>query len=113
MKRLELNPPLLILTMGYPGAGKTFFARQFSELHKLPCISEDRIRFELFENPQFNDDEQDIIGRVLDHALEQIMKTDSSVVCDGNFSDSSTRQRIENMSQANGYRLLVVCRLLL
>ncbi len=108
MNRLELNPPLLIMTMGYPGAGKTFFSRQFAELHKLPCLSEDRMRFELFENPQFNNDEQDIISRVFDHALEQVMKTGATVVCDGDFSGAKSRQRIEALAKSSGYRTLII-----
>lgn len=94
--------------MGYPGAGKTFFTRQFAESYKLPCISEDRIRFELFENPQFNEDEYDIIARMRDYNLEQLMKTGSTVVCDGNLTNQKRRKQLYALAKQYGYRTLIV-----
>lgn len=108
MKSLQLSPPLLIITMGYPGSGKSFFARQFAELYNLPRISEDRVRFELFENPQFNEDEADIISRVMRYMLEQAMQTESTIVCEGGFMSTKSRSDLSKLAAANGYRTLVV-----
>lgn len=108
MGKLELNPPLLIITMGYPGAGKTFFARQFAEKFDLPRISEERLRFELFENPQFNTDEDEIIGRILEYCLEQFMKAKETVICDGDFSSYRRRAEFIKLAQKNGYQTLTV-----
>jgi predicted kinase len=94
--------------MGYPGAGKTNFTRQFSEQYELPCVSEDRIRFELFENPQFTADEQDIIDRIVSYNAEQIMKSRVPLVCDGNYSTQSSRASLQNLAKNNGYRTLTV-----
>lgn len=108
MKHLQLSPPLLIITMGYPGSGKSFFARQFAELYNLPRVSEDRIRFELFEKPFFNDDEADIIHRISTYMLEQLMQTERTIVCEGSFLTIKERKIMENLAVKNGYRLLVV-----
>jgi predicted kinase len=108
MEKLTLNPPILIMTMGYPGAGKSFFSRQFSEAFKLPIVSEDRLRYDLFENPQFNDDESEIITRMLTYTVSQIMKTGTSLLCDGDFSTKSARQQLYDLAKENGYRTLIV-----
>lgn len=108
MGKLALTPPLMLITMGYPGAGKTNFSRQFADQYELPCISEDRIRFELFEHPRFNADEQDIINRIHDYSIEQIMKTKTPLICDGNFATQSSRARLQTLAKANGYRTLIV-----
>lgn len=108
MKQLQLTPPLLIVTMGLPGAGKTFFARQFAEIHNLPRISEDVIRFELFEKPQFNDDEADILERMMHYSLEQLMQTGSTIVCEGSFLKTAERRRLYEIATKNNYRSLVV-----
>ena len=108
MGKLELKPPLLLITMGYPGSGKSFFARQFGEQYSLPVLSDERIRFELFENPQFNNDESDIVSRVFDYALEQLMRTGSSLVCDGSFLKLKDRQRIQDQAKKAGFRTLTV-----
>lgn len=108
MKHLQLTPPLLIVTMGFPGSGKTFFARQFADLHNLPRLSEDIIRFELFEDPQFNDDEADIIERMLYYGLDQLMKTEKTIICEGGFLKTAQRKRLYEIAAKNGYRTLIV-----
>lgn len=108
MKNLPLTPPLLIITMGYPGSGKSFFARQFAEAYNLPRVSEDRIRFELFENPLFNLDEADIIQRISSYMTEQLMQTKQTIVCEGSFLSIAERKNMEELARSNGYRMLVV-----
>ncbi len=94
--------------MGYPGSGKSYFARQFSELYKVARISEDRIRFELFEKPLFNEDELDIITRILQYTIEQIMHTEQTIICEGSFLKNSERKAMVDLARANGYRTLTV-----
>jgi len=94
--------------MGLPGSGKSFFARQFADLYSLPRVSEDRIRFELFEKPQFNEDEADIINRMSFYMLEQAMKTERTIVCEGSFLTAAERKAANELARMNGYRTLVV-----
>lgn len=108
MKQLQLTPPLLLVTMGYPGAGKTYFARQFSEQYEIARISEDRIRSELFEQPQFNGDESDIISRIMLYMVEQIMHTKQTLICEGGFMQQRQRKELEKIAKTNGYRTLFV-----
>ena len=99
MKHLELSPPLLIIVMGLPGSGKSFFGRQLAEEYALPRISEDVIRYELFEKPQFNNDEADIIERIFNYALSQVVVTGETVICEGSLAA---------IAKANGYKTLTV-----
>ncbi len=108
MKHLQLSPPLLIMTMGYPGAGKTFFARQFAELYGLTRISEDRIRFELFEKPRFSKDEFEIIGHVQEYMLEEVMQAEQVIVCDASFLSFKQREKYYELARKKGYRTLTV-----
>lgn len=94
--------------MGYPGAGKSFFARQFAELYKLARISEDRIRYELFEKPQFNNDELEIIQRVAEYMLEELMQTEQTIIYDGEFLQLKSRKQLVEFAKARGYRTLFV-----
>ena len=108
MKHLQLTPPLLIVTMGFPGSGKTFFARQFAELHELSRLSEDVLRFELFEQPLFNQDEADIIERILHYSLSELMKTERTIICEGGFLKTNERKHLYELAARKGYRTLVV-----
>ena len=103
-----MTPPLLILVIGYPGAGKTFFSRQLAEQYNLPRISEDAIRFELFEKPQFNAQEADIISRVQDITLQEVLKTERTVIVEGTNLRTSERNHIYSLAQSNGYRTITV-----
>lgn len=108
MKNLQLTPPLLLITMGYPGAGKTYFARQFSELYNIPRLSEDVLRYELFEKPLFNQDETEIIQRINNYSLTQLMKTRQTVICEGNFLSLAHRKSIYELATIHGYRTLTI-----
>lgn len=108
MKHLELSPPLLIIVMGLPGSGKSFFGRQFAEEYALPRISEDVIRYELFEKPQFNNDEADIIERIFNYALSQVVVTGETVICEGSYLKTKQRKNLATIAKTNGYKTLTV-----
>lgn len=97
-----------MIVMGYPGAGKTYFASQFAHKHDLPYVSEDRIRYELFEQPKFNFDEHDIIARIADYSLEQCLKTKYITIYDGFNLSLAARKRLFKLAYAYGYRTLTV-----
>lgn len=108
MRHLKLTPPLLIVTMGYPGSGKTFFSRQFAEQYGLPRISEDILRYELFEKPQYSLDESDIINRIFNYTLEEFLKSQQTIICDGLFLSKSDRVDLSKLAKRHGYRTLTV-----
>lgn len=108
MKQLQLTPPLLIITMGYPGSGKTFFARQFAEQYGLARVCEDVIRYELFEKPLYNSDESEIIGRIFRYMLSELLSTNQTVICDGLLLTKSERNEISKDAKSRGYRSLTV-----
>ncbi len=51
----------------FPGSGKTFFARQLAEHIQCAHVQSDRIRYELFEEPRF--DKQENQNRHKSHGL--------------------------------------------
>lgn len=108
MKQLQLTPPLLLLVMGYPGAGKTHFSRQFAEQYELPHISEDTIRFELFEQPQFSSEEIEIITRIRDYSIHELLKTGQTVLLEGAFLTSRSRNAVYQLARKSGYRVLTI-----
>ncbi len=94
--------------MGYPGSGKTFFSRQFAEQYGLPRISEDILRYELFEKPQYSLDESDIINRIFKYTLEEFLKSQQTIICDGLFLSKSDRLDLFKLAKQQGYRTLTV-----
>ena len=91
MSKVAPTKPLLIMLYGYPGAGKTFFARQLTEHFSAAHVHSERIRGELFDNPHYDKEENEVIAPKAE-ALEE------------EFSHASTRDELKQ--GAEGMRAL-------
>lgn len=108
MKALSLARPLFILVIGLPGAGKSFFARHFSDTFGAPLISSDELQFELFDPPKFTPNEHGLIKRLLERQILQLVKTRTSIMVDGICNTRPERQQLEQMAAKHGYGTLIV-----
>ena len=108
MKPLSLNTPHLIVMVGIPGAGKTFFAEHFSETFKAPYVNFERLRSELFNEPTYNAKEKAIISRVSNYLLDELFKTGQTIVLEVPSSTKAERQAITRRAKDNGYEPLIV-----
>lgn len=108
MKSLDVNKPHLIITVGIPGSGKSFFAEHFADTFKAPIISFDQLRNKLFIAPLFSDEESESINRTMDHMLDQVLKTGRTVVYDGKTGLRANRTRIAKKARDFGYEPLFI-----
>lgn len=108
MESLALTHPTLILIIGIPGAGKSFFAQKFSDMFGAPVVSIDRIRYELFAKPQYNADEDDLIGRLALYQIEELLKSKRSFVADGCGATKVERTQLAERAKQAGYDLLTI-----
>jgi predicted kinase len=92
MNKLELTKPTLILLYGFPGAGKTFLARQLCEDLHAAHVQADRIRYELFEEPRYDDQENEIVDHLMRYMTEEFLAAGLSVVYDMNSARLSQRR---------------------
>lgn len=108
MKPLSLNKPHLIIMVGIPGSGKSFFADNFSDSFKAPIISLDNVRQKLFATPKYDKAEDDIVNRVALYMLNEMLKTERTVIFDGNTSSRKDRDPIVKKAKSIGYEPLFV-----
>jgi len=94
--------------VGIPGSGKSFFAEHFAETFKAPIVSFDRLRQELFKSPTFNKSEDDIIGRIANYMLDEVLKTGRTVVYEGQTSLRTDRASIAKKTRDAGYEPMFV-----
>lgn len=106
MKQLTLNQPLILIVIGLPGAGKSFFARQFAETFGVACVSEDYLRSALFSSPQFSREENTIIENLQQYMLAEMVKTKRSFLLDGGCETRAQRLWVEKLAHQNGYNTL-------
>lgn len=108
MKSLNLAKPLVIMMVGLPGAGKSFFAKRFSETFGAPVVSYDRIRFELFSQPQYSSEENEIVNRLAEYQVEELTKTKRTFIVDGGCNAKTERLRLRDLTKDSEYETLVV-----
>ena len=84
MSKVEPTKPLLILLYGYPGAGKTYFARQLALQFQAAHVYGDRIRGDLFEHPRYDKEENDVVMQLMNYMTGEFISAGLSVIYDVN-----------------------------
>ncbi|HSW74738.1 MAG TPA: ATP-binding protein [Candidatus Saccharimonadales bacterium] len=108
MLKVTPNKPLLILLYGFPGAGKTYFARQLCEHLQAAHIQGDRIRGELFEKPQYDKEENQVITQLMDYMTGEFLNAGMSVVYDTNAMRLSQRRALREMARKTKAQTVLV-----
>lgn len=108
MKSLSLSKPHVIVMVGIPGSGKSFFAEHFAETFNAPLISYGQLRTELFDQPLYTDGETETIQRISDYVLDQLYKTNRTFIYEGAASSRTERQEITKKARSVGYEPLFI-----
>ncbi len=94
--------------VGIPSSGKSFFAEHFAETFKAPIVSYDIMRKEIFSNPSFSTDEDEIIRKVSNYVLSEFLKTKKTVIFEGETSLAKDRFEIAKGARTAGYEPLFI-----
>jgi predicted kinase len=108
MKSLSLSRPLVIMIIGLPGSGKSFFARQFADMFGAPLISTDFIRHALFPESKYTAEEDAYVNALTDNELTELLKTHKTIIIDGGMNNRTTRLTTERLAAKNGYGKLAI-----
>jgi predicted kinase len=101
-----MKKPTLLVTLGFPGSGKSYFSEKISKEKGFFHINSDIIRFTLFKNPSFTKEEHEGVFALMDLITENLLKSGISVIYDCNTNFRSDRKRLEKIakkSQANHF----------
>lgn len=99
MAKIVPTKPFLIMMYGFPGAGKTYFARQFSENVQAAHLQADRIRGELFEQPQYDKRENEIVEQLMNYMAEEFLTAGVSVIYDINAERAKQRYLLRTLAK--------------
>ncbi len=105
--KTSLKEPALILLYGFPGAGKTYFARNACQNLNAVHISDDRIRNKLFERPVYDRAENAIVTHLVDYLVEEFVKGGISVVLDVDARRTSYRKHFRDLAKSLKSQCLV------
>ncbi|HSX05509.1 MAG TPA: ATP-binding protein [Candidatus Saccharimonadales bacterium] len=108
MVKLIPLKPLLVLLYGFPGSGKTFFARQICETLAATHVQSDRIRAELFETPGYGKDENHVVISLMNYMTGEFLSAGVSVVYDVNALRANQRRALRNMATKMGAETVLI-----
>jgi shikimate kinase len=100
MKSLQVDKPHMLVVVGLPGAGKTFFAKQFSSTFNAPYVDYDHYRH-LINNDELGD-------KITGEMLAQLMLTRQTIVLEGLGSQRAERKDFTLFARKNGYEVLYI-----
>ncbi len=93
---------------GFPGSGKTYFARQFADDIGAVHLQSDRVRYELFEDPRYDKQENEIVSHLMQYMSEEFLNAGMSVIYDGDVSKSTIRRAVREVAHdTKSFPLLV------
>lgn len=94
--------PILFVTFGFPGSGKTYFARQFAREQKLLHLNSDCIRSLLAPRPTYTADETVAVFEVMNFMAAEALRCGTSVIYDANVTKRIFRRRLQVLARKNG-----------
>lgn len=100
MKSLSLTKPHIIVMVGVPGSGKSFFAEKFAETFHAPYISRDKISTLV---PDIT-----IADKLVLLHLAEFVKTKQSIIVEGPTLTRAERSDIAKLARRAGYECLLV-----
>jgi len=108
MKSLSLSRPLVVMLIGVPGAGKSFFARQFADMFSAPLVSYDYLRHTLVPESTYEKEEDAVISEIVTSQLQELLKTGRTIIIDGGMHTSQQRAEIAKAAKKHDYGSLVI-----
>ncbi len=108
MKSLSLSRPLILMVIGVPGAGKSFFARQFATTFSTPLVSYDYIRSRLFDTPDYSNREESMVYSLAGEQITELLKTEKTIIIDGGLNNKGDRASLAKLAAGAGYGCLVI-----
>jgi predicted kinase len=108
MAKIVLAKPVLICLYGFPGAGKSYVARNLSDTLQLAQVSADRIRSELFEQPRYDVQENAIVNHLMNYMADEFLSAGVSVVFDTNALRISQRRALRELARKHHAEYMLV-----
>lgn len=99
MSKIVLSKPTLFLLYGFPGSGKTYFATQLTDTIQAAHLNGDRIRYELFESPRYDRQENEVVLQLMTYMAEEFLKMGTSVIFDMNAYRFSQRRLLRDLAR--------------
>jgi len=106
--KVRAKKPVLIMTYGYPGSGKSYFARNLTDHFECAHLQSDRIRREVFKEPTYDKQETSIVKHLMDYMTEEFLGAGISVIYDGDVFRKNQRFALRQLARKNQAETMVI-----
>lgn len=108
--KLTPNKPFLVILYGYPGAGKTLFARQFAaELENTVHMHADKLQHDLAEKlPNETSANPSLSGTIFKYLTDEYLSNGLSVILDASLTRKSERKIFKKIAVDNKASSIIV-----
>lgn len=93
---------------GFPGAGKSYFARNLCDHLQAAHVQGDRIRSELFQTPRFDKQENTVVSQLMDYMTHEFLNAGISVVYDTNSMRAAGRHALRDLARRSHAQPLLI-----
>lgn len=87
---------MVILVLGLPGSGKSYFAARLSKMTNTGYLNSDRVRKEIFEKRTYEKEEKDFVYNFLLDKMSTTVNEGKSLIIDATFSLEEIRKQFIN-----------------
>lgn len=108
MKPLSLPRPHLIIMVGIPGAGKSFFADHFATTFQTPIINRSQLVRTLFGASSVDTTTNAVVNKVVASMLTELFKTNQTVIYEGQAASKTARNELIKIALKAGYAPLFI-----
>lgn len=108
--KLTPNKPFLLILYGYPGAGKTLFARQFAnELENTIHMHADKLQHDLAEQlPVETSSNSSLSGTIFKYLVNEYLGNGLSVILDASLTKKNERKLFKKIAADNKASTIIV-----
>ena len=92
----------IILVMGLPGSGKSFFASKLAQAIGADYISSDRVRKEMITNRTYSEREKEMVYDEMVKRMRSAINQNKSLVLDATFYKNRIREKFRNEAEGAG-----------
>ncbi|OGO18623.1 MAG: hypothetical protein A2Z15_02280 [Chloroflexi bacterium RBG_16_50_11] len=100
--------PALIVVIGLPGTGKSYFCRRLAERIPSVILESDALRKQLFPTPGYSAEESAYLFRSIHRLIDSLLKKGIPIILDATNLEERHREYLYNIAGRRNARLIIV-----